>query len=87
MFPADQAALDANCATMGVFAPLVGIMGSMQAAEALKLLLGNGLGSGTPPNGRLQMLNARSMEWTAIEVRRDTACAVCGARSAVRSER
>ena len=87
MFPADHAALDANCATMGVFAPLVGIIGSMQAAEALKLLLGNGLGNSRPPNGRLQILDARSMEWTAIEVRRDAACAVCGAQSVVHSER
>ena len=74
MFPADQAALDANCATMGVFAPMVGIIGSMQAAEALKLLVG----TGTSLNGRLQMLDARHMEWTAIEVHRDVACKVCG---------
>ena len=74
MFPADQAALDANCATMGVFAPLVGIIGSMQAAEALKLLVG----TGTSLNGRLQMLDARHMEWTTIDVHRDVACKVCG---------
>ena len=61
---------------MGVFAPLVGIIGSMQAAEALKLLAG----IGTSLAGRLQMLDARTMEWTEIAVARDPACPVCAAR-------
>jgi molybdopterin/thiamine biosynthesis adenylyltransferase len=64
---------------MGVFAPLVGIIGSMQAAEALKLLVG----VGPSLAGRLQMLDARSMEWTEIRVPRSTTCAVCGQRPAV----
>ena len=51
-----------ECATLGVFAPLTGIIGSMQAAEALKLLVG----TGSSLAGRLQMLDARSMEWTEI---------------------
>jgi bacteriocin biosynthesis cyclodehydratase domain-containing protein len=63
---------------MGVFAPLVGIIGSMQAAEALKLLCG----TGQSLNGRLQMLDGRSMEWTSIRLPRNPACPVCGARAA-----
>ncbi|MEO8313131.1 MAG: molybdopterin biosynthesis protein MoeB, partial [Caldimonas sp.] len=52
----------------------VGIIGSLQAAEALKLLLG----IGTSLAGRLQMLDARAMEWTEIGVARDPSCLVCG---------
>jgi molybdopterin/thiamine biosynthesis adenylyltransferase len=73
VFPAEASVQDTACATMGVFAPLVGIVGSMQAAEALKLLAG----IGTPLAGRLQMLDARTMEWTQIGVLRDPACPVC----------
>ncbi len=62
---------------MGVLAPLVGIIGSMQAAEALKLIVG----IGESLAGRLQMLDARSMEWTEVLVRRDPDCAVCAARA------
>ena len=51
---------------MGVFAPLVGIIGTMQAAEALKLLAG----VGSSLAGRLQMLDARTMEWTEIRMAR-----------------
>jgi molybdopterin-synthase adenylyltransferase len=69
---------EARCATMGVFAPLVGIIGSVQAAEALKLLAG----VGSSLAGRLQMLDARSMEWTEISVARSLDCSVCRTRSA-----
>ena len=72
-FPPDAAVEDVACATMGVFSPLVGIVGSMQAAEALKLIAG----IGTSLVGRLQMLDARRMEWTEIGVARDPACPVC----------
>jgi molybdopterin/thiamine biosynthesis adenylyltransferase len=58
---------------MGVFAPLVGIIGAMQAAEALKLVAR----VGTSLAGRLQMLDARDMSWTTIRVARDAACPVC----------
>ena len=61
---------------MGVFAPLVGIIGSVQAAEALKLLTGVGRSLA----GRLQMLDARQMEWTEIRMPRNPTCAVCGSR-------
>ena len=60
---------------MGVFAPLVGIIGSMQAAEALKLLSG----AGEPAVGRLLMLDGRNMTWTDIRLPRNPDCPVCGA--------
>ena len=73
LFPPDHAVDDINCATMGVFAPLVGIIGAMQAAEALKLIMA----LGTSLAGRLQMLDARCMEWTSIRIQRDPSCRVC----------
>ena len=76
LFPQDSLVEEAQCATMGVFAPLVGIVGSIQAAEALKLIAQ----VGTSLAGRLQMLDARSMEWTELRVRRHVGCRVCGHR-------
>ena len=76
LFPPDAVFEEVRCATMGVFAPLVGIIGSMQAAEALKLLAG----VGSSLAGRLQMLDARAMEWTEISVKRTPDCPVCGHR-------
>ena len=76
VFPPASAPPEVRCATMGVFAPLVGIVGAMQAAEALKLVAGVGMSLA----GRLQMLDARAMEWTTIRVARDSACPVCASR-------
>ena len=76
VFPPASAPPEVRCATMGVFAPLVGIIGAMQAAEALKLVAGVGMSLA----GRLQMLDARAMEWTTIRVARDSACPVCASR-------
>lgn len=76
LFPPDQQFDEVQCSTMGVFAPLVGIIGTMQAAEALKLVAG----IGSSLTGRLQILDARSMEWTSIRFSRNAACPVCGAR-------
>lgn len=75
IFPNDSAVEEANCATMGVFAPLVGIVGAMQAAEALKLLaqVGSSLA------GRLLMLNARTMQWQEIQTVSHPGCTVCDA--------
>jgi molybdopterin/thiamine biosynthesis adenylyltransferase len=75
VFPEDAGVEETRCATMGVFAPLVGIVGTMQAAEALKLLAG----IGTSLAGRLQMLDARSMEWNEVRLSRQAQCAVCAA--------
>ncbi len=67
---------EAHCATMGVFAPLVGIIGAMQAAEALKLI--GGMGQALA--GRMLMLDGRSMEWTQVRMARRPGCSVCAAR-------
>jgi molybdopterin/thiamine biosynthesis adenylyltransferase len=75
VFPPDAEFEETRCATMGVFAPLVGIIGSMQAAEALKLLSG----AGEPLTGRLLMLDGRSMEFTELRLPRNPQCPVCGA--------
>jgi molybdopterin/thiamine biosynthesis adenylyltransferase len=76
VFPPESGVEEVRCATMGVFAPLVGIIGAVQAAEALKLLAG----VGTSLAGRLQMLDGRSMEWSEIRIARQPGCAVCGQR-------
>ena len=78
LFPPDAPFEEAQCATMGVFAPLVGIIGSVQAAETLKLLAGIGASLA----GRLQMLDGRRMEWHELRTPRAASCAVCGHRPA-----
>ena len=74
IFPPDTTLEETRCATMGVFAPLVGIIGSIQAAEALKLLSG----TGQPLTGRLLMLDGRSMEFNEVRLPRNRLCPVCG---------
>jgi adenylyltransferase/sulfurtransferase len=74
LFPEDAPAEEERCAVMGVFAPLTGIIGATQAAEALKLLAG----AGEPLCGRLLLLDALAMEWRAIRLKKDPACKVCG---------
>ena len=76
LFPPEATLEETRCSTMGVFAPLVGIIGSMQAAEALKLLAG----VGTSLAGRLQMLDARTMSWSEIRLTRAPSCPVCASR-------
>lgn len=76
LFPEGQDVEPVNCATMGVFAPLTGIIGCTQAAEALKLVAG----IGTSLNGRLLLLDALSMQWTTIGLARDPGCPVCTAQ-------
>lgn len=74
VFPPDDAFEETRCATMGVFAPLVGIVGAVQAAEALRLLSH----AGSSLAGRLLMLDGRHMEWTEMQLPRAPACPVCG---------
>ena len=74
LFPEAEDVEEIRCAVMGVFAPLTGIVGTMQAAEALKLAAG----IGESLTGRLLLLDALSMEWRNVRFRRDPDCAVCG---------
>ncbi len=75
-FPPHVQPADVRCATMGIFAPLVGIIGCTQAAEALKSVLG--ISGETSAGGtRLQLLDATSMVWQSIHIQRDPACTVC----------
>ena len=67
---------ETRCATMGVFAPLVGIVGAAQAGEALKLIAG----VGETLAGRLLIVDALTMQWRDLRVPRDPACPVCSAR-------
>jgi len=76
LFPESADVEEMRCATMGVFAPLVGIIGSIQAAEALKVLIGMGRNL----TGRLLLLDALAMEWRSVRLAKDPQCAVCGAR-------
>jgi molybdopterin/thiamine biosynthesis adenylyltransferase len=74
VFPPSELPQETRCATMGVFAPLVGIIGAVQAAEALKLLCG----VGQALTGRLLLLDGRRMQWDEMQLPRSSACAVCG---------
>ena len=76
LFPDQPDADEERCAVMGVFAPLVGIIGAMQAAEAIRLLTA----IGEPLVGRMLMLDGRSLNWQTVRFRRDPHCAVCAAR-------
>ena len=76
LFPESAEDNEERCAVMGVFAPLTGIVGATQAAEALKLLAG----CGESLAGRLLLLDGLAMEWRAVKVPRDPACEVCARR-------
>ncbi|MDT4330205.1 HesA/MoeB/ThiF family protein [Methylomonas sp. MED-D] len=66
-----------NCARNGVIAPITGIVGSMQALEAIKLLVG----CGKPLTGRLLLLDGLTMEWHGMRLKRNPACPTCGSVS------
>jgi molybdopterin-synthase adenylyltransferase len=74
LFPEDAQVEEVQCSTMGVFAPLTGVIGAMQAMEALKLAAG----IGESLNGRLMIFDAKSAEWRTVKVRKDPECGVCG---------
>lgn len=75
LFPEGEDVEEVRCAVMGVFAPLTGIVGATQAAEALKLIIG----CGTSLSGRLLLLDSLRMDWRSIKVLRDPECRVCSA--------
>ena len=74
VFPPTQDFEEERCATMGVLAPLVGVIGSLQATEALKILSG----MGSTLHGQLMMFNAQHMEWQTLRTHRNIDCPVCG---------
>jgi adenylyltransferase/sulfurtransferase len=78
LFPESEDVEEIRCAVMGVFAPLTGIVGTVQAAEALKLVVG----CGESLAGRLLLLDGLAMEWRQIRVPRDPGCSVCASRGA-----
>jgi molybdopterin/thiamine biosynthesis adenylyltransferase len=73
LFPEDSAAAELRCATTGVFAPLVGIVGALQAAETLKLLMGVERGL----SGKLLTINALDMHVMRSTLSKDPACRAC----------
>ena len=75
LFPEEGENEDTPCAVMGVFAPVTGIVGTIQAAEALKVLSG----VGETLSGRLLLLDALTMQVRVVRLARDAACPVCGA--------
>ncbi len=82
LFPEGEDVEEVRCAVMGVFAPLTGIIGAMQAAEALKLIAG----AGRPAAGRLLLLDGLSMEWRSVRFRQDPGCPVCGRNAPSRTQ-
>ncbi len=74
LFPDTGDDQELRCADNGVFSPLVGMIGTAQAAEALKCLMG----IGETLQGRLMLLDALTAEWRTIKLSRDPACKVCG---------
>jgi len=74
LFPEGQDLEELRCAVMGVFAPITGIIGTIQAAEALKVLAD----TGETLKGRLLLLDGLAMEWRSINIKKDPACPVCG---------
>ena len=81
LFPEGADQEDVRCAVMGVFAPITGIVGTIQAAEALKLLAATGEGLTV----RLLLIDALTMQLRTIKFRKDPACAVCGPRQQPRA--
>ena len=75
LFPEDGEVEEVQCSQMGVFAPLTGVAGALQAMEAIKLLCG----TGESLSGRLVLLDALGAEWRCARVAKDPACAVCSA--------
>jgi len=73
LFPDDGSETEMRCSENGVFSPLVGMIGTTQAAEAMKLLMG----IGQSLEGRLLLLDALNMEWRTIKLGKDHQCAVC----------
>lgn len=79
LFPEGDDVSEVRCATMGVFAPLTGVIGTLQASEALKILGG----FGEPLYSTLQIYNSRNGEFTKMKIRKDPVCGVCGDKNSI----
>ena len=77
LFPENAEVEDVQCSVMGVFAPLTGAIGAMQAMEAIKLLAG----VGQPRSARLMLVDAKDGDWRTVRIDKDPGCAVCARRS------
>ncbi len=77
LYPDTGRDLDDSCAANGILAPVVGIIGSLQACEAIKILTG----FGTPLFGRLLLLDARNLQWRELNLAADPQCVVCADQS------
>jgi len=75
LFPEEGEVEDVQCSVMGVFAPMTGVIGALQAMEAIKLVIG----IGATPGGKLLLLDAKNSEWRSVRVAKDPQCAVCSA--------
>ena len=73
LFPEGAEIEEMRCAVTGIFAPLTGIIGAVQAAEALKLLTS----AGQTLTGRLLLLDALAMQWRTVKLAKDPSCTVC----------
>ena len=80
LFPEQGDLEEMRCAVMGVFAPLVGVVGSIQAGEALKVIME----IGEPLQGRLLLLDVLSMQIRTVRLTKDPACTVCGVNAVQR---
>jgi adenylyltransferase/sulfurtransferase len=76
LFPGSEAEEAERCALMGVFAPLTGMIGSLQAGEAIRLLVG----LPSPLAGSMVLFDAGGMEWQKMKLPKDTGCKVCSGR-------
>ncbi len=74
LFPEEAEVEEVQCSVMGVFAPLTGMIGAIQAMEAIKLLVG----VGETLSGRLLIVDAATAEWRTVKVAKDPGCRVCG---------
>jgi len=78
LFADEAGEAEERCATMGVFAPLVGVIGTFQALEAIKLVAG----VGDSLAGRLMLFDALASRWHEVRLARDPQCRICGAQRA-----
>ena len=83
LFPESGDGDNPSCATMGVFSPLAGIIGCIQAAETIKVLLD----IGETLNGRLLLLDGLTMCWRSLRLNKDPLCSTCGTRALKKNSR